>query len=57
MSGRLNIDKALFACAFAATKSIKVSVKADFEVLSLGILGTFAGIIELQGTTVMKYEG
>lgn len=41
----------------AATKSIKVSVKADFEVLSLGILGSFAGIIELQGTTVMKYEG
>ncbi|HDS01097.1 MAG TPA: hypothetical protein ENO22_00090 [candidate division Zixibacteria bacterium] len=41
----------------AATKTVRVSVTSDFEVLSLGILGTFAGVIELQGTTIMKYEG
>ncbi|NIP42270.1 MAG: hypothetical protein GWO41_04160 [candidate division Zixibacteria bacterium] len=41
----------------AATRTVKVSVTSDFEVLSAGVLGSFAGVIELHGTTIMKYEG
>jgi Flp pilus assembly protein TadG len=41
----------------ASTKTVKVSVTNDFQVLSAGILGSFAGTIVLKGTTVMKYEG
>ena len=41
----------------SSTNSVKVSVSTDFEVLSAKVLGTFAGIIELKGTTVMRYEG
>jgi Flp pilus assembly protein TadG len=40
-----------------STKTIKVTVTNAFEVLSAGVLGSFAGTIELRGTTVMKYEG
>jgi Flp pilus assembly protein TadG len=41
----------------SSTRTIKVTVTNAFEVLSAGVLGSFAGTIELRGTTVMKYEG
>ena len=39
------------------TKSMRVSVTADFTVLSVSALPTFTGIIELRGVTTMRYEG
>ncbi len=38
-------------------KSVEVSVTTDFNVLSAGVLGSFAGTIELRGMTIMRYEG
>jgi Flp pilus assembly protein TadG len=39
------------------TKSIRVTVTTDFQVLSAGVLEAFTGVIELQGVTTMRYEG
>lgn len=39
-----------------ATRTIRVSVTSDFEVLSGSIIPTFSGTISLGGATVMKYE-
>lgn len=41
----------------ASTRTVKVTVTNNFEVLSAGVLGSFAGTITLRGATVMKYEG
>ncbi len=38
-------------------KSVEVTVKTDFEVLSAGVLDPFMGTFELVGRTVMRYEG
>ena len=40
-----------------AAKSVAVTVTADFEVLSAGVLDPFMGTFELRGKTVMRYEG
>jgi Flp pilus assembly protein TadG len=41
----------------AATRSIRVTVTTDFEVLSASVLGSFVGVFELRGSTSMRYEG
>jgi Flp pilus assembly protein TadG len=38
-------------------KTVTVTVRYNFKVLSGGILNPFMGIIPLKGTTVMRYEG
>lgn len=38
-------------------KSVEVSVTTDFDVLSAGVLGSFAGTVELGSKAVMRYEG
>jgi len=40
-----------------AIRSIQVTVTSDFAVLSAGVLGSFAGVIELRGVASMRYEG
>jgi len=38
-------------------KTVTVTVRYNFKVLSGGILKSFMGTYELKGTTVMRYEG
>jgi Flp pilus assembly protein TadG len=49
--------KAILIDYSAETKSMSVAVTTDFKVLSAGVLGSFAGTIELRGVTIMRYEG